>query len=103
MTTQHSSRASSPALWASAFVILALILVQAGRQVGTSAKAEMVSQTGAYTVLTADGGSNNVLVVLDKRSEEVFVYSAVQQGVELQQRLPLAKLFTDARAKSRGR
>ncbi|MCC6285420.1 MAG: hypothetical protein IT439_08985 [Phycisphaerales bacterium] len=94
---------ASPALWASAFVIGALVLSQSGRMVGSTARAEMVSQTGAYTVLTVDGGTNNVLVILDKRSEELFVYNANSQStVQLETRLPLPKLFTDARQKAKG-
>ncbi len=94
---------ASPALWASAFVLIALILTQAGRLVGNSASAEMVSQSGAYTVMTADGGTSDILVVLDARSERVHVYSTTQRSVEMLQSIDVPQLFADARARSRGK
>jgi hypothetical protein len=48
---------SAAALWASAFVIAALIIVQAGRLPGNQAHAEMATGNGAYTLVTADAGT----------------------------------------------
>lgn len=90
-------------LWASAIVVLALILTQAGRVVGSAAKAEMVHATGGYTIMTADGGTDEVLLVLDNRNEELFVYQvANQRSVDLKERVSLTKLFSDARAAAGG-
>jgi len=96
--------ASAGALWASAFVLGGLILTQADRLgAGARASAEMVSETGGYTVMTADGGTDEVLVLLDHRDENVYVYSIEnQQAIVLHQRLSLPKLFSDAQAKRRG-
>lgn len=63
-------------LWAAAFVILALILTQASRFSGPGvAYAGNVSEVGDLVVLTAGAGNNeDVLIVLDSRSERLMVY-----------------------------
>lgn len=96
--------AAHAALWASAFVILAMILFRAGDLRGTAAHGEMVADSGSdFVVMTADGGSDDVLLVLDQRNEELFVYGVKnQQEVDLYERYKLARLFHDARANARG-
>jgi hypothetical protein len=62
-----------------------------------------VSQTGGLTILTSEAGNEDLLVVLDARNEELFVYRAdVKNGLQLLQRYPVAQLFTDARARTTG-
>ncbi|MFO0857387.1 MAG: hypothetical protein U0640_08545 [Phycisphaerales bacterium] len=62
-----------------------------------------VSQTGGLTVLTSEAGNEDLLVLLDSRNEELFVYKTdLKQGSQLLQRYPVAQLFTDARARSVG-
>lgn len=91
------------ALWASAFVLAGLVLTQADRLIGTRAQAELVSRVGGYTVLTADGGTDEVLILLDHRTEELFVYSIENQtSIELDQSLDVAGLFRDAKIKAGG-
>ncbi len=69
---------TSGVLWASAFVIGALIIVQAGRL--PSAQAEMVSELGDYVALTAKTGKgpderpNVALFVIDNREQVLIVY-----------------------------
>jgi hypothetical protein len=97
-------------LWASAFVLFALILIQAepiiaqqGLGKGAQAHAAqsgMVSQVGPITVLTADAGSDDVLLVLEGRSEELYVYRTDRNGIQLQQRMPVSKVFQDAKVMS---
>ena len=104
MRTQSKENlvASAP-LWASAIVILGLTLVQSSRLTGSRAQAEMVSSSGGYTVMTADGGTDEVLIILDERSEEMFVYRVEnQRSVDLKERVSLSQLFTDARAAAQG-
>lgn len=107
-STKTSSRRLSLApaapLWASAAVVLALIITVASeRSLGSSARAEMVSQIGSLTVLTANSGLDELLVVLDERSERLLVYSAPQPDrIELRQGLEVADVFREARAASRG-
>ncbi len=68
------------ALWASAFVIAALAIVQAGRLPGQAAYAETVSESGDYTVLTARTGKgpderpHEALWVIDNRERVLIVY-----------------------------
>ncbi len=76
-------------LWASAFVIAALTIVQAGRLPGQSAYAETVSDLGDYTVLTARTGKgpddrpNEALWVIDNRERVLIVYEMedAQRGI----------------------
>ena len=104
--TAESAGFSGAALWASAFVILAMIVVQAGRvSVGPSAAyAGDVATTGDLTVLTAAGGDNqDVLVVLDRRLERIFLYGIENRtSVRLYENHDLAEMFTSARNSVRG-
>lgn len=77
----HSSRRSelSPAaavLWASAFIIAALVIVQAGRLQSNPVHADMVQDRGDYTLMTTRSGreENTVLYVMDGRTQTLLVY-----------------------------
>lgn len=89
------------ALWASAFVIMAMIVVQAGRlpMNGNAARAGNVSEIGDLTVLTAESGDNeDILCILDRRSERLFIYGVQnRQSVELLRTYDLGEAFTSAR------
>ena len=90
-------------LWASAFVLAGLVLLQAQRVVGPVASAELVSRTGDTTIMTVSGPSDDALWVLDERSEQLFIYAAQQRGgIELVQKLSLSTLFRDARRAAGG-
>ena len=68
------------ALWASAFVIAALAVIQAGRLPGSAAHANMVSELGDFTILTAPTGQGpdqrpyEALWVIDNREQVLIVY-----------------------------
>jgi hypothetical protein len=68
------------ALWASAFVIAALTIVQAGRLPQNAAFGEMATNRGDYSLLTTDSGlggdvqPNELLYVIDSRAEVLLVY-----------------------------
>lgn len=89
----------SPAvwLWASAFVLAGLILLQAGRP--GEARADLVASVGGVTALTVAGASSeDLLMVIDGRSEELFVYRVENQNnLELYRRYNLPRMFSDAR------
>ena len=76
--TTFSFRATP--MWASAFVIGALVILQAGRLPQPAAYAEMVGTDGDYTILTTDAGRggdidpNEVLYVIDNRDQVIMVY-----------------------------
>lgn len=103
------------ALWASAFVLAGLVLVQlrlaapataAPPLFGGSqrATAGMVAQAGGYTVLTSESGNEDIFILLDSRNEELFVYHIENQNsVQLLERQPLPGLFAEARARAQGR
>lgn len=63
--------------------------------------AEMVATIpGELIALTADTGSEDVLVMLDNRTERVMVYRLTPKGMELFASEGLRELFGRARAQS---
>lgn len=84
------------ALGATAAVLSLVVIALALRL--APARAEMVSHVGEYAVLTTDGGNEEVLLVLDQRAEELYVYRVENQSVvELLARESLPELFAAAR------
>ena len=101
---------SHRALWTSAGLLGALVMVQtligAGQPIGgSSASGGMVSQAGQHTMLTTESGAEDLLIVLDGRNEELFVYRTDSRRGEMQlyQRMGLAAVFNDARSRNAGR
>ncbi len=88
------------ALWASALVILAMLITQAGqRWAESAAQASDVATIGDLTILTADSGDNeDILAILDRRNETLFVYGVRnRQSVELFDSYDMSRVFMDAR------
>jgi len=94
------------ALWASAFVLLALIVTEAGkRNAGARAMAGDAASVADLAVLTAASGTEeDVLCVLDQRNETLSVFG-VEQGrsVQLLQVQDLRQAFVQARGAAVGR
>jgi hypothetical protein len=99
-------KTSAAVLWASAFVILALIIMQAGRMQGNAAYAEVVADRGSYTLMTADSGRggdedpDEILYVIDSREQTLLVYEvedARKKQVIFREGQPLDQLFQRAR------
>ncbi len=97
---------SAVALWASAFVILALVIVTAGRLPANQANADTVADRGSYTLLTTSSGKGDaadpdaVLLVIDSREQILLVYEcedARRGGVVLRDGYSLNDLFVKAR------
>jgi hypothetical protein len=97
---------SATALWASAFVVAALVVVQAGRLPGSTAYAEMEASAGDYTLLTARTGRGpetrpyEVLYVIDNREQVLIVYEledAQRGNLTVRGGGPLPALFNNAR------
>lgn len=90
----------------SAVALLGLVTWQAqamqlGRDGGNSQG--MVSNAGDYTMMTFSVGSEDMLITLDNRSEELYVYRVENQNaVQLFQKLNLPKLFNEARTRAQG-
>ena len=114
MTEQRATKPKSVAgvshaaavLWASAFVIAALVILQAGRLPVNSAFADQSVEHGGFTLLTTDSGRgedaapDEILYVLDGRSEMLLVYTvpdARQHQINLQGGAVLPAWFRNAR------
>ncbi len=93
-------------LSATAVIMVGLIAIQSISLPVQNADAAMVSKTGGYTAMTVIGGrtkSAEILLIIDDRNEDLFVYSAEQgRAVELRARESLPELFNAARAQSFG-
>ncbi|MFN0134128.1 MAG: hypothetical protein ACKVW3_16560 [Phycisphaerales bacterium] len=90
-------------LISSAIILLVLIALQATR-LGTPVKADLVSSAGGLTVLTVAASSQDMLLVLDNRAEELMVYRVENQNaVELHNRYNLPRIFAEARNKTLGK
>ena len=76
----HRNSNNVGVLWASAFVIAALVITQAGRLPGPTAYAETASSGADYVLLTARSGRgkelepDEVLYVIDNRDQVLLVY-----------------------------
>lgn len=80
-TDDAAGRFPLAALWASAFVLTALIITQAGRLgLGNAAFGEMAADGNEYALVTTSGGNQELLYVLEKRSGRIFVYEAGQNS-----------------------
>ena len=111
-----STETARLALWASAFVLAGLVLVQwrlppaaasaapplfGGSQ---TASAGMIAQAGGYTILTSESGNEDIFVLLDSRAEELFIYHVENQSsMQLLERQSVPGLFAEARARAQGR
>ncbi len=98
-TSSHAAPAwVAAALWASAFVLIGLVMVQSGRMVGWSnqAKADVVSRVGDYTTLTMSAtSSEDLAIVLDGRAEKLFVYRIKnREALELVKPYDLQAMFS---------
>ena len=102
----RSSQTAQAALWASAFVIGAMIVAQAGRLPGPAAWGETVSTQSDYTILTARTGLGpadrpfDSLFVIDNREQVLLVYEIedAQRGtMVLRAGNSLPNLFANAR------
>lgn len=84
------------ALWASAFVILALILTQASRfGAGSAAYAGEYAEVGQFKLLSGDSGNNEeYIAVLNTIDETLSMYGIENaRSLELYQSQPLRDLF----------
>ncbi len=102
--TSPESRSTSESPLIICALLLAVFLgVLLSPVVNQPAKAEMVAQSDHLVAMTAQGGSEDILLVLDNRTEQLSVYKVGNQtALELVQRLALPDLFQSARAKRLG-
>lgn len=100
--TTYLERATDPRsgwLWVSAGVLAALTIVQGSGLLDRPAYADMASDTSGYTIMTTDGGTDEIVVLIDDRQETLMVYRHQnRERLQLLDREPLPELFTRARA-----
>ncbi len=86
--------------------LLVLVVFMLAKVVGVMdqpAMAEMAVSDSGYTMMTTNGGADEILVLVDSREESILVYRAVHSGgLELLERESLGSLFTRARAQAIG-
>ena len=106
MRREERINLSASVLWASVFVIIAMIIVQAGKLPGNAAYAEMATESGSYTVLTTNSGKggdadpNELLYVIDSMAQVLLVYEIEDSrsgNIFLRDGGSLVNLFNSAR------
>lgn len=97
-------RLSNAAMWASACVVAALIIVQAGNLGGAApARADVVASAGGTTALTFSATNEDLLAVIDGRQETLLLYRVEQRSsLELIRSYNLPATFAEARARAGG-
>ena len=108
-TSRRSFDLPGALLWASAFVLVGLIIVQAGKvaahgrardaAMAEAAAFDLVARIGDFTALTINSGSDDVLVVLDSRGEDIYTYRVTnnQRQFEFLGREDLKTVFATSR------
>ena len=84
-------------------VLAVVILSRVGLVANSPAIAEMVISDAGYTMMTTNGGNDEILVLVDSREETVLVYRVDQTGgLMLLESESLSGVFTRARAQVLG-
>ncbi len=120
-TTARTPRSLVITLWATLLTLVATLFGQFAGAFATPSHAArnandfswlpegiasgaVVSQTGGLTCMTTDVINEDLLLVLDSRNEELFVYRTdPKAGMQLLQRYPVPQMFIDARGRAQGR
>lgn len=86
-----------------ALIAVILLLSRIGMVTNQPAFAEMVVTDAGYTMMTTDGGSDEVLVLIDSRDESILVYRVGPSGgLDLLERESLSGIFTRAKTQALG-
>ena len=103
------SSSASVVLWASAFLIAALVIIKAGELPQNAAFAGNASSDSDFSIVTASKGTgpdlrpHELLYVADNRTEMLFIYdiedNTAGRRVVLRGGGPLPSLFTVARGR----
>jgi hypothetical protein len=101
MNRARPASPSATVLWASAFVIAAMTIIQAGRLPGPAAHAGNAAAFNEYSLVTARSGIGpdekpyELLYVIDSHAEVLLVYEIqnIQQGLFLRDGGSLVNLF----------
>lgn len=86
-------------LWISAGLLAGLIIVRGAGMLESEALADMTTTSQSYSMMTTDGGTDEVLVVVDSRQESLMIYRVDSSNqLQLYKREQLGPLFSRARA-----
>lgn len=110
-TFERSIPGLSSLLWAAAVLLSLLIVYQASALLETppvlnaQAKASgMLTTSGPYVAMSSEVGKEDLILVLDNRTESLRVYHLDPNGhLQLYQQLSLPRIFREARARGAGR
>ena len=99
MNQEHNERSINPSaaiLWASAFVIAAMLIMQAGKLAPNPAYAGMATSTDAgFTLVTSSDGQGppdapyDLLYVIDNSDEVLYIYTIPNATSSASSRLEL--------------
>ena len=102
-TPDTAARRTEAPLVACALMLAVLLGVLISPLVNQPARAEMVAENGHLVTLTARGGNEDILLVLDNRAEKLSLYKVGPENtLEMVQRVDLPELFESARARRLG-
>lgn len=101
-TSDHNTQRTNPGaatLWASALVIAALVITQAGRlSAGNTARADVATSDDLSIATVFAGIDDDVVAIIDRQTERLYIYGVEQANrVELRQSHDLRELFTQGR------
>ncbi len=104
---QHSMSTAAAVLWGSAFILIALIIIQGSALTNNTAHAELVTSINGYSMLTGSAGSgpkerpHELLYVSDDRDQTLMIYeikdARTQRGMNLLWAGRLPQMFAAAR------
>lgn len=105
--TGNSISTAAAILWGSAFILVAMIIIQGGALTNNNAHAELVTSVNGYSMLTGSAGSgpkerpHELLYVADDRDQTLMIYeikdARTQRGLNLLWAGRLPQMFGAAR------
>jgi hypothetical protein len=104
-TSSFRSLLARAGMLASAVVLGTLVVNQVLRVTSThgiesTALAGLVSDVGGMTILTVEANSDELVFVIDSRSEELIVYKAENnQTIEMLQKYSVPEIFNQAKGR----
>ena len=112
MSNEHTNTTTrinpgAAVMWASACLILALVIMQAGSVTapgGSAAYANTVSSRGDFTIMTVPAGNvEEALVILDSRDENIYTYMVEARKLVLQDVRSVKEMFEIAGSRANTR
>lgn len=84
-------------------MLVVMVLSRVGMVTNSPAMAEMAVHDSGYTMMTTDGGSDEILVLVDSREESILIYRVGPSGgLVLLEHESLSGVFSRARTQVMG-